>query len=175
MLRLRRTVATIPECHTGREIRQGLETYENCGARYEGWGPCDTSDISITCNSNGDAGMNRDELAQITRPCGEQCQYQARVDDAFNGTNFSDSPTFFSSMRLSVPGATVAFEGADFLWDDGQRSWSFLGYDRGVVEYSANHYLLWGDRKREVGYCRLVDAVSCRDDRTGLSNSAALP
>jgi hypothetical protein len=51
------------------------------------------------------------------------------VGDAFNGTNFSDSPTFFSSMRLSVLGATVDFEGADFWWKDGQRS--FLGYDWG--------------------------------------------
>jgi hypothetical protein len=75
--------------------------------------------------------MNNDAFGKAFTPCNEECQYQARVDDVFNHTTFTDSPTFFSSMRLFVPGATVSFKGWDYMYTGSYVVTTLVGYEKG--------------------------------------------
>ena len=58
--------------------------------------------------------------------------YQAEVDDAFNGTSYTQAPGYFTSTHFYVPGATVSYLAVDY-----ESGGSFIGYDWGSWDYSS--------------------------------------
>jgi len=74
--------------------------------------------------------MNRDALAKQAQPCDEECQYQGRVDDAFNGTHYMDDPNVYSNGRFRLPPASGWF------YETYGKGGS-IGYDTGSWYYPA--------------------------------------
>lgn len=122
---------------------------------YVGGNPlsfADPSGLGVECRNSANAGsancvrysadctqgagfcppqsMNRDSLAQITQPCGEECQYQGRVDDANNGTHYMDDPNVYSNGRFRVPPASGWFY-------ESYGQGGSIGYDIGGWYYPA--------------------------------------
>jgi RHS repeat-associated protein len=85
---------------------------------------CAARPFTPDCESLVGADGN-DALGKSSYAGGAEARYQAYVDDAFNGTNFTASRDFFSGWRFYVPGATVSFLGVDYSGSN------IIGYDWG--------------------------------------------
>ncbi len=112
------------------------------------------------------ADMNHDEFGQIFTPCSEECQYQARVDDAFNGTHFYDSPLAFSKWHFFVPGATVSAIDIDTVRVSAT-SVTVVGYNFASWDYPAG-MVTYNELRDEA----LEFADTFQRMRTGMSREA---